>query len=171
MNPLVVSLLVVLLLAGCDSGNSGSNNNTTPTPPPERIFFANGGQLGIFDASITRDPLTGYLWMSYSTVNLSFYYPPPLPVPYWAVGIRLAYSDDDGESWTDAGINVAPVDEPPAGVGPMTVAATSPVIDAGSEGIWQSETSALIYEPGNTNVNERWKQTRCRTLLNIAGFP
>jgi len=112
-----------------------------------RITFDGAGTLGIFDPSITRDPGSGRLWMSYSAVDESSYY---VPTTYWGVSICLAYSDDNGGSWQDAGRVVASHTE--QRVGPVT----SPPIAADSPSIWQSEMSSLIYDPGAT-VDERWK--------------
>jgi hypothetical protein len=89
--------------------------------------------------------------MSYSAVDSSVFYSTDL---YWSVSIRLAYSDDNGGTWQDGGVVVAPFTE--AAVGPMTVTGLQAPIDTGSAGIWQSETSSLVYEPGAT-VDQRWK--------------
>lgn len=115
------------------------------------MTFGGAGDLGIFDPSMTRDPGTGRLWMSYSSVDTSIYYVSSL---YWAVSIRLAYSDDNGISWQDAGVVVAPKVE--TLVGPMTEAHPTGDIPAGSQGIWQSETSSLIYDP-SAPIADRWK--------------
>lgn len=89
--------------------------------------------------------------MSYSSVDTSMFY---LSSLYWAVSIRLAFSDDNGGSWQDAGVAVAPREE--LLVGPITVnPASSPVL-AASKGIWQSETSSLIYDL-SAPLAERWK--------------
>jgi len=127
----------------------GSSSNITPIP--ERLTFGGAGNLGIFDPSVTRDPGTNRLWMSYSSVDTSIYYVPSL---YWAVSIRLAFTDDNGASWQDAAVVVAPKVE--TLLGPMTVAPPGPAIPAGSQGIWQSETSSLLYDPGAPPA-ERWK--------------
>ena len=118
---------------------------------PERITIAGGGELGIFDPSIARDPGTGRLWMSYSAVDESQFYDPSI---YWGVSIRLAYSDDNGSTWQDAAAAVSTFSEHT--VGPLTVTNPAPPIDAGSNGIWQSETSTLIYDPAAAEA-ERWK--------------
>ncbi len=118
---------------------------------PERITFAGGGELGIFDPSIARDPGTGRLWMSYSAVDESRFYDPSI---YWGVSIRLAYSDDNGITWQDAGVAVSTFSEHI--VGPLPITNPAPPIDADSNGIWQSETSTLIYDPSASEA-ERWK--------------
>lgn len=118
---------------------------------PERITFTGGGELGIFDPSVARDSATGRLWMSYSAVDQSQFYDPSV---YWGVSIRLAYSDDSGHTWQDAGVAVSTFSEHT--LGPLTVTNPAPPIDAGSAGIWQSETSTLIYDPA-APVAERWK--------------
>ena len=118
---------------------------------PERITFSGGGELGIFDPSIARDPGTSRLWMSYSAVDESQFYDPLI---YWGVSIRLAYSDDNGITWQDAGVAVSTFSEHT--VGPLTVTNPAPPIDADSKGIWQSETSTLIYDPAASEA-QRWK--------------
>ncbi len=114
-------------------------------------MFGGGGNLGMFDPSVTRDPGTGRLWMSYSSVDTSVFYASSL---YWAVSIRLAYSDDNGVSWQDAGVVAAPKVE--SLLGPMAAGPSSPAIAANSQGIWQSETSSLVYDPSAPPA-QRWK--------------
>lgn len=142
--------LIMLASTGCGSGS------TTPVvvPVPERIIFSGAGDLGIFDPSITRDSSSGQLWMSYSSVNTSPNYASTL---YWSVSIRLAYSDDNGLSWQDAGVAAAPAVER-TDFGPMTEAHPTGNIPVNTTGIWQSETSSLVYDAHpSTPVNERWK--------------
>ncbi len=132
----------VLLIVGCGSGNS--------TPQPERINFT-GGEQGIFDPSIAKDPGSSRIWMSYSAVDDSIYYPANV---YWKVSIRLAYSDTNGQTWQDAGL-VSTATEPR--VGPMaTTTPPAPAIPANTPATWQSETSALVYDPAAV-AGERWK--------------
>jgi len=102
---------------------------------------------------VTRDPGTGRLWMSYSSVDKSIYYPSST---YWAVSVRLAFSDDNGANWQDAGVLLAPKDE--RLLGPMLENHPFGDIPADSLGMWQSETSSLVYDPHpSTPANERWK--------------
>ena len=143
MKNIWVILVLMLLMISCGGGSSSSS--------PERITFTGGGELGIFDPSITRDPGDGRLWMSYSAVDSSIFYSTDV---YWTVSIRLAYSDDNGGTWADAGIAAAPYTE--RVVGPMTVTDPLPAIGGTSAGTWQSETSSLIYDPG-APAKERWK--------------
>ncbi|HHJ17284.1 MAG TPA: exo-alpha-sialidase [Gammaproteobacteria bacterium] len=143
-------LFMAFFLAAC-GGGGGSSAVVSPAPVPERVTFSGAGDLGIFDPSLARDPGTGRLWMSYSSVETSIYYASSL---YWAVSIRLAFSDDNGVNWQDAGVVVAPRTE--LLVGPMTEAHPTADIPAGSQGIWQSETSSLVYDP-SAPVAERWK--------------
>ena len=76
LNYRLIILTVCLSLSyGC---GSSSPDNPAPTftlsPSPERITFSGTGTLGIFDPSITRDPATGRLWMSFSSIDNSSYY-------------------------------------------------------------------------------------------------
>jgi len=150
MNNLIKLLLLVSLLSACGGGSSDPVQ-----PAPEKITIAGAGNLGIFDPSVERDPNTGNLWMSYSSVNTSGYsvYNNP-SVVYWQVSIRLAYSDDNGVTWQDAGFVAAPAVE--TLVGPLTENHPTGDIPANSLGIWQSETSSLVFDP-SAPVNERWK--------------
>ena len=93
--------------------------------------------------------VTLILWAS--AVDESRFYDPSI---YWGVSIRLAFSDDNGSTWQDAGVAVSTFSE--HAVGPLTVTNPAPPIDAGSNGIWQSETSTLIYDPAASEA-ERWK--------------
>jgi hypothetical protein len=107
---------------------------------------------GIFDPSITRDPVTGTLWMSYSAVNASVMWPTQNKI---APHTRLASSSDGGETWTDAG----PVNQ----ISDVTLP-LSPPFNAGT---WMNEVSSLTYDPGAA-TNERWKLT-WQTFIKING--
>ncbi len=145
MRALLVYLLAMLSLAAC-----GGDSSSSTTPTPEQLNITGSpGDLGMFDPSVTRDPTTGYMWMSYSSVNTS---PNYNSTTYWAVSLRLAYSDDNGVTWQDAGELVPAIER--TDFGPM--AATTPPIPANSSGIWQSETSSLVYDPG-ASAGEEWK--------------
>ena len=153
MKTFITVLFLLYFLSGCSSGSSSTAAPTPPAPDPvpEKISFSGSGDLGIFDPSLSRDPASGRLWMSYSSVNTSAYYSPSL---YWRVSIRLAYSDDNGSSWQDAGIVAASDLE--TIVGPLTENHPTAEIPADSKGIWQSETSSLVYDP-SAPASERWK--------------
>ncbi len=152
MKTLFANLFLLFFLTACGGGSSSVVEPAPASiPEPEQITFSGAGALGIFDPSLSRDPDTDRLWMSYSSVDSSIYYEPSL---YWVVSIRLAYSNDNGISWQDAGVVVAPKVE--TTVGPMIEAHPTGDIPAGSQGIWQSETSSLIYDPA-APVAERWK--------------
>lgn len=125
-----------LLLFGCGS-SSGSNS-----PVPERIVFAGVGSHGIFDPSVARDPATGKLWMSYSAVDPS----PTWPANVNVVSSHLAYSGDNGKTWT-----VSSNGELINNYLDVTLPATSP-----NDGTWVNEVSQLIYDPGAIPA-ERWK--------------
>ena len=150
---LVSALAMCAWLAACGGSSSSSDSVSDPIsdPQPERITFAGAGDLGIFDPALSRDPVTSRLWMSYSSVETSSFYP---PTQYWAVSIRLAFSDDNGGNWQDAGVQLAARVE--TKLGPLPVNPASPAIAANSDGIWQSETSTLRYDPG-APAGERWK--------------
>lgn len=139
------ALGVILLLIACHRSSNGGGNSPTPVPSsPDRISFSGIGAYGIFDPSIARDPsdVTGRLWMSYSTVDPSLIWS-ALDVD--AVATRLAYSDDNGKTWTDSGTIVSNFLD-------VTLPLASP-LDAGT---WVNEVSQLIYDP-NAVAAERWK--------------
>ncbi len=149
MKVILINLCFIFFLISCGSNDSSS---TVVEPPlPEKITWSGAGDLGIFDPSLSRDPDSNRLWMSYSSVNISSYY---LATEYWRVSIRLAYSDDNGDSWQDAGLVVSPDAEETVGF----LAENHPTgeIPLGSQGIWQSETSSLVYDPA-APLAERWK--------------
>src|SRR5687768_7487035 len=62
---------------------------------PQRAILGGMGARGVFDPSVTEDPATRRLWMSYSSFDASTH-------SRFGVSLRLAYSDD-GEKWHDAG--------------------------------------------------------------------
>lgn len=141
------------MVVGCGGGSSPISVPFTLGTEriPERVLIAGAGELGVFDPSVEYDPNSGRMWMSYSSVDRSAYY---LPTVFWRVSIRLAYSDDNGENWQDAGVIVGPNDE--RRLGPLTESHPTESILINSKGIWQSETSSLIYDP-SAPLNERWK--------------
>ena len=96
----ISGLAILLLVSAC-----GHSDSSSSSPAVKRIVIGGAGDLGIFDPALTCDPGTDRLWMSYSSIDTSIYYPSTL---YWAVSIRLAFSDNNGTSWTDAGMVVAP---------------------------------------------------------------
>jgi len=141
MKKLITLIILALLVSSCSSSDS-----PLALPIAKQVLLKGAGDLGIFDPSLARDPDTTRLWMSYSSVNTSSYYASDV---YWKVSIRLAYSDDNGLDWTDAGIDAAPASE--ILVGPL-----SGGVAANSLGIWQNETSSLVYDPSAPPA-ERWK--------------
>lgn len=144
-------MTLIAFLTACGGGGDGGGTAPPETPVREKITISGAGDLGIFDPSLARDPGTSRLWMSYSSVDTSIYYS---PLTYWAVSVRLAFSDNNGVTWQDAGVVVAPKVE--TLLGPMTTAHPTASIPADSQGIWQSETSSLIYDP-SAPMAERWK--------------
>ncbi len=136
-----------MLLTACGGGSGGSSG----TVSPERITFTGGGGLGIFDPSIEQKPGDTRMWMSYSAVDKSSFYS---STTYWGVSIRLAYSDDNGITWQDGSVDVSSFTD--RIVGPMAVTSPMPPIVTTSAGVWQSETSSLVYDPGAL-AGQEWK--------------
>lgn len=127
----------ILLLAGCGGGSAAD-----APPPPERITFAGVGSHGIFDPAIARDPASGRIWMSYSAVDPSVLWPTQ---NINVVATRLAYSDDNGKTWTDSGAIISNFLD-------VTLSLTAPY----NAGTWVNEVSQLVYDP-NALAAERWK--------------
>jgi hypothetical protein len=137
------------VLIACSSNSPSAPADTKP--PATEITFSGVGSIGIFDPSVAYDPNTMRLWMSYSYVEPSIYFNTD---QHFGVGIRLAYSDDEGQSWTDAGVTVSEFSD--VTVGPLPSVNPALDIPAASHGTWQSETSSLVYD-ANAPVNQRWK--------------
>jgi len=150
MKTFIAGLIALVMLNGCGSSSSNDPSEST-LPEATRLIMSGSGDLGIFDPSIEHDPDSGRLWMSYSSVDSSAYYDSSV---YWAVSIRLAYSDDNGASWIDQSTVVADYDQ--RLLGPINELSPLGNIPANSQGIWQSETSSLIHDP-SAPVAERWK--------------
>lgn len=125
----------------------------TGNPATQQQLFAGMGARGVFDPSVTEDPETGRLWMSYSSFDVSSH-------SRSGVGLRIAYSDD-GENWRDAGV-VQRFAEVVAGPFQATEAGESEVEEA-SRGTWQNETSTLVHDR-HAPREQRWKLFWHQTL-------
>jgi hypothetical protein len=140
---LVSCALTATLLLGACSGES-------PISPGTQITFPNDGAHGIFDPSIARDPASARLWMSYSSVDPSAKWSANVNV----VATHLAYSDDNGNTWTVSGSGAVIND-----YADVTLPSVSP-----NDGTWVNEVSQLIYDPGAAPA-ERWKMLWHHYLL------
>ncbi len=130
---------LALLLIGCGSSGGGSSTGTVAA---ERITFAGVGSHGIFDPSLALDPANGRVWMSYSAVEPSVSWPTQ---NIDVIATRLAYSDNNGKTWTDSGTIVN-----------NFLDVNLPLASPNNAGTWVNEVSQLIYDPGAA-VAERWK--------------
>ncbi len=132
---------VVLLCAALGS----CVDKPVDAPGSELVIDARSyGSKGVFDPSLTVDPVTGRVWMSYSTVD-------PANQHTWlglelAVATHLAYSDDAGLAWRDIGRTATAAYGFDASLG----------WPAQTHGTWMSEVSRLVYDPGATPT-QRWK--------------
>ncbi len=135
------TLAAFLLLHGCHLSSGGGGGSPAPAPP-QRIVFAGVGAHGIFDPSVTLDPGNGRLWMSYSAVDASVSWPTQ---NFDSIATRLAYSDDNGRTWTDSATVVS-----------NFLDVNIPLAPPNNAGTWISEVSQLIYDPGAI-ATERWK--------------
>ena len=117
------------------------------------------GARGVFDPSVTEDPTTQRLWMSYSSFEASTHSDS-------GVVLRIAYSDD-GETWRDAGA-IQGFTEVLAG--PLQSSAAGELeVDAESPATWQNEASTLVYD-ARAPREERWKLFWHQTLW-VNGVP
>jgi hypothetical protein len=134
------------ILAPCSADDIAS-----PTTPQR--LLAGIGARGVFDPSVTEDPATHRLWMSYSSFEASTH-------SRSGVALRIAYSDD-GETWRDAGA-VQGFTEVVAGPFQATEAGEVE-IESASRGTWQNETSTLVYD-AHVPREQRWKLFWHQTL-------
>lgn len=118
-----------------------------------RLTFPGVGPLGIFDPSLASEPGQSRVWMSYSTVEPSYRWTHEHP---HTIGTRLAFSEDGGSTWVDAGLAInhpedvtAPLAGRACGARPCT---------------WNYEVSSLVYDAG-APVSGRWKILYHRYLL------
>ncbi|MBB6096272.1 hypothetical protein HNQ60_005194 [Povalibacter uvarum] len=141
----VVALAMPLLVP------THANDVASSTSP--RPLLAGVGARGVFDPSVTEDPETRRLWMSYSSFDASLH-------SQSGVNLRLA-SSDDGETWRDAGIVQRFTD---VVVGPLAeTAEVEGYVEEGSRGTWQNGTSTLVYD-GHAPRDQRWKLFWQQTL-------
>jgi len=127
-----------------DSGDSGEGDLgfetrcvTSTGVFPRRLELPNSEPNGVFDPSLALDPETQRLWMSYSGVTG--------PAGSGAVSTHLAYSDDGGDTWCDAGMVNASEPEP-----------NPPAEFAGLEAKWNHETSSIVYDLA-AEPESRWR--------------
>lgn len=97
----------------------------------------NVSTFGVFDPSIADTPAATRAWMSYSAVNASALYSENNRV----ITTRLAFSDDAGKTWTDAGVIVNDLTEGQRGSNDIT---------------WINEVSTLVYD-ATADSSARWK--------------
>ncbi|HKE93165.1 MAG TPA: hypothetical protein VKB34_02575 [Povalibacter sp.] len=114
---------------------------------PQRPILLGVGARGVFDPSVTEDPETHRLWMSYSSFDVSLH-------STSGVNLRIA-SSDDGETWRDVGVVQGFTD---VVVGPLgaTAEVEESYVEEGSRGTWQNGTSTLVYDE-HAPRNQRWK--------------
>jgi hypothetical protein len=110
--------------------------------PSARLSIAGLGDAapaGIFDPSFAREG-DQHLWMSYSAVQPHRTF----GKAFNAVSTRVARSDDDGETWVDAGEVNAAREQP------------LPWPHNKLNAMWEHEVSRLLYDP-YARPPERWK--------------
>lgn len=146
----IVTGLLALIVAA--STSLGAADEPTKSSKPQSLL-AGIGARGVFDPSVTEDPATRRLWMSYSSFEAS-------PNSHAGVSLRIAYSDD-GETWHDAGV-VQEFRNVTAGPFQGTEAGEAE-IDGESPGTWQNETSTLVYD-AQAIPEQRWKLFWHQTL-------
>lgn len=129
-----VLLGVIFMFNNCSKSLSPATASGSGTQSSTQILFPGVGSHGIGDPSLAQDSTTSRVWMTYSAVD---------PSPTWptintnVVSTRLAYSDNQGVTWTDSGSVVNSV-----------VEHSMPLVTAAPDGSWINETSQLVYDPG-----------------------
>lgn len=134
---LILTPFTIFAFNNCSSSTSSSNPATSvpaSQQKPVRIVFPGIGSHGIGDPSLAQDGLSARVWMSYSSVDPSVLWPTQNPN---VEATRLAYSDNQGSSWTDTGTVVTPIRD-----------VTLPFASPANAGTWVSEVSQLLYDPG-----------------------
>ena len=113
---------------------------------PQKLLVDVGAR-GVFDPSVTEDPETRRLWMSYSAFDVS-------SNSQSGVNLRIA-SSDDGDTWRDVGVVQRFTD---VVVGPLAAVtdAGELYVEEGSLGTWQNGTSTLVYD-NHAPRDQRWK--------------
>lgn len=152
MITLLGGIVTALLIVGCaksSSTNPGSGGNGA-LQYPVQLKIPTVGTHGIFDPALAQDPSSSRIWMSYSAVNPSVMWPIGTPD---AVATRLAYSDDQGETWTDAASLIPYTDVD------LVFLTQDPfnLDDSFRAGTWQSEVSNLVFDAGATDPDQKWK--------------
>jgi polyhydroxybutyrate depolymerase len=117
---------------------------------PDRLDFPGAGDDGEFDFSMAKDPAGARVWASYSGVDRV--------AGRVLVSTRLAYSDDRGATWCDAGVVI----------NAWAREASAPPQVAGKPAYWNHEVSKLVFDPG-APAAERWKLLWNRYLLAESG--
>jgi len=137
---LLIPLLILAVLPACSKKTSPSAPAPSPSPFPAPILLS--GSLGSFDPSLAADPSASRVWMSYSAVDPSAAWPSQNPQ---VVSTRLAFSDDAGATFSDAGE-----------VNPFLDVDLSPLPAPLNAGTWQNEVSTLVFDP-QAPAARRWK--------------
>jgi hypothetical protein len=136
---LTIAALATSIVASSDADEIASSTAS-------QSILVGIGARGVFDPSVTEDPETRRLWMSYSSFDASLH-------SQSGVNVRIA-SSDDGETWRDAGIVHAFTD---VVVGPLDATDAGEVsVDEASRGTWQNEASTLVYD-SRAPREQRWK--------------
>lgn len=119
---------------------------TSPIRVGQRFQFNGIGEIGgIFDPSIEFDPHSGRLWMSYSAIEV-------LPNQLPGLSTRLAFSDNAGATWEDAGITIngAQIEENPPWL------YQPPETTALLKAAWWHEVASLSYDPISSEWSLIW---------------
>ncbi len=146
----ILHFLIFIAIFTTEDCNNTDNSAPIPAPLPEKLTFpgmgTGFGTKGVFDPSLTIDPATDRIYMSYSAID-----PAPTwwgPINYHTVSTRIAYSDNNGGSFTDSGSVINEAVDVILGDGVL------PWDD--DAGTWHNEVSKLVYDPGGSS-GEEWK--------------
>jgi hypothetical protein len=139
-------------LLGCAAKSSSPSQSVLPAT---LLVFTGGGTDGVFDPSLSFDPVAKTLWMSYSALN---------PSPLWptqntrALSTRIAFSNDHGATFADSGIVVNQIND-----------VTLPLAAPNNAGTWMQEVSSLVYD-SSAGASEKWRLFAHHYLM-INGTP
>lgn len=137
------TVVVILVAVALGLGGCGNNKSATSPPPvPNRLKFSGVGSHGVFDAALTREDTTGRLWMNYSAVDPSQQWPAQNAD---VVTTRLAFSENNGTSWTDSGVVINDATD-----------VTLPLAAPNNAGTWHHEVSRVLYDP-HASTGSRWR--------------
>lgn len=134
----LIYILCALILIVCSHDRALAAGTVASINGGTSIRLSTGAAYGVFDPSIADTATGTRAWMSYTANNPSLLFPSSNPI---VQSTRLAYSDDAGATWKDAGVVVNAVTEATTVLGKIS---------------WTNEVSSLVYDAAAPS-GSRWK--------------